>query len=111
MSHPSRFYDEKRDYEHQISQDFNNIVYWRLLYRAALTCIGLFLLTGFLKQHWLPQISYLNMMDVTALITVLVVMAELVLRRYHYVNKSWNYMILLASFMIGLSSLGVFYPL
>lgn len=104
MNHPNRYL-----YEQQVYSNFNNIMYWRLLYRMGLVCIGVFFIIGLVKQSWLVQANYLSVLDITALIIIPLIMTELILRRHQYPNKRWNSMILLASFIIGLSSLGVFY--
>lgn len=114
MDHSSRFYDVKHyghqyNYAQQAYRDFNNLSYWNLLYRVALIAVGLFSLICLIMHQWLPHSSYLHLVDITALIVVPFIMLELSLRRYKYRNTHWNQMILLASFIIGISSLSAFY--
>lgn len=96
-------------HEQALCRELNNIVYWRLLYCAILVCLAVFAIVGLMAQNFLEQTNYLKIMDITTLVVVPVFMAELIVKRDKYPNKSWNNMLLLASFIIGVSALGVFY--
>ncbi|WP_026469889.1 hypothetical protein [Alkanindiges illinoisensis] len=95
--------------QHDFYSEFSHLVYWRLLYRTGLLCAAVFAIVSLIQQNWLQQASYFSIIDITALIIIPWLMAELILRRDQYSNKRWNHMILLASLIIGLSALGIFY--
>ncbi|RYY80454.1 MAG: hypothetical protein EOO69_01950 [Moraxellaceae bacterium] len=96
-------------HEQALCRELNNIVYWRLLYRTTLMCLAVFTIVGLLMQDFLEQTNYLKIMDITSLIVGPLLMAELIVRWDKYSNKSWNSMLLLASFIIVLSALHIFY--
>lgn len=95
--------------QHDFYSEFKHLVYWRLLYRTGLLCAAVFAIVSLVKQNWIQQAHYFHIVDIAALFIIPCIMAELILRRDQYPNKRWNHMILLASVMIGLSALGVFY--
>lgn len=105
MSLPNRYLYAQHDFY----SEFKHLMYWRLLYRTGLLCAAVFAIVSLVRQNWLQQTNYFNILDITALIIIPWLMAELILKRDQYPNKRWNHMILLASFIIGLSALGVFY--
>ena len=95
--------------QHICSSEFSHLPYWRLLYRTGLLCAMLLAIVSLGKQTWIQQAQYFHILDIAVLLIIPWIMAELILRRDRYSNKRWNHMILLASFIIGLSALGVFY--
>jgi hypothetical protein len=107
MNHTRNYhqaYHKQKVYGH-----FGYIAYWHLLCRVILIFIGLSTVIYLVKQIWLEHTNYFNMVDIIALIIIPLIMAELVLKQNKYQDRRWNSMILLASVMIGISSLSVFY--